>query len=210
MRDLNTTRRRVFVQENAVMVNGAVHLGSPKSHASRSVPYPAFVDHVLRACVVGKAPDAFLFGNGGAPLKLPNSKDGWFAAAVRRAMKEDPDFLRVTPHDLRHTAASLAISTEANVKAVQRMLGHASAAMTLDIYADPFDSDLDDVAGALGRARQDVYVLMEAGGISDPGGDHFLAGTNHECVGSHDRRDPGSRVCKPQRSGPLGARGAGD
>ncbi|MFJ2977664.1 tyrosine-type recombinase/integrase [Curtobacterium sp. NPDC087082] len=37
----------------------------------------------------------------------------------------------VTPHDLRHTAASLAISAGANVKAVQRMLGHSSAAMTL-------------------------------------------------------------------------------
>ncbi|NYE18061.1 site-specific integrase [Microbacterium immunditiarum] len=164
VRDLNLTRRRVFVQENAVMVNGTVHIGSPKSHASRSVPYPEFLDDVLRASAVRKAPDAFLFGTGGAPLKLPNSRDGWFAAAVRRAMKEDPLFQRVTPHDMRHTAASLAISAGANVKVVQRMLGHASAAMTLDIYADLFDEDLDDVAGALGRARQDVYVLTESAG----------------------------------------------
>ena len=34
----------------------------------------------------------------------------------------------------------------ANVKAVQRMLGHAKASMTLDVYADLFDDDLDDVA----------------------------------------------------------------
>jgi len=60
---------------------------------------------------------------------------------------------RVTPHDLRHTAASLAISAGANVKAVQRMLGHASAAMTLDTYADPFDDDLDNVASALEISR---------------------------------------------------------
>ncbi|KTR78865.1 hypothetical protein NS234_02320 [Microbacterium oxydans] len=56
---------------------------------------------------------------------------------------------RVAPQDVRHTAASRAISAGANVKAVQRMLGHASAAMTLDTYADPFDDDLDDVASAL-------------------------------------------------------------
>lgn len=31
----------------------------------------------------------------------------------------------LTPHEMRHTAASLAISAGANVKAVQRMLGHA-------------------------------------------------------------------------------------
>jgi integrase len=34
----------------------------------------------------------------------------------------------------------------ANPKVVQRMVGHASAAMTLDVYADLFDSDLDVVA----------------------------------------------------------------
>ncbi|TFC33798.1 integrase [Cryobacterium sp. MDB1-18-2] len=55
-------------------------------------------------------------------------------------------------HDLRHTAASLAVSVGANVKSVQRMLGHASAAMTLDIYADLFDADLYAVATLLNQA----------------------------------------------------------
>lgn len=63
---------------------------------------------------------------------------------------------RVTPHDLRHTAASLAVSAGANVKAVQRMLGHASAAMTLDTYSDLFDDDLDFASAALDRARAEV------------------------------------------------------
>ncbi|WP_235677696.1 tyrosine-type recombinase/integrase [Bifidobacterium longum] len=35
----------------------------------------------------------------------------------------------LTCHDLRHTAASIAISSGANVKAVQRMLGHKNAAI---------------------------------------------------------------------------------
>ena len=34
------------------------------------------------------------------------------------------------------------------------MLGHASAAMTLDTYADLLDDDLDNVAAALNRARE--------------------------------------------------------
>ena len=54
-----------------------------------------------------------------------------------------------TPHDLRHTAASLAIAAGANIKTVQRMLGHASAAMTLDVYAGLFGDDLDAVAALL-------------------------------------------------------------
>jgi integrase len=67
----------------------------------------------------------------------------------------------MTPHDLRHTAASLAVQAGANVKAVQRMLGHASAAMTLDVYADLFDDDLDRVAARLdeGLARSNVAQL---------------------------------------------------
>ena len=67
------------------MVNGAVHTGTPKTHASRSVPYPDFLEPALRAGLRGKAPDQLLFGEGDEHLRLPNSKDGWFAAAVRRA-----------------------------------------------------------------------------------------------------------------------------
>jgi integrase len=61
----------------------------------------------------------------------------------------DSNLNHLTPHELRHTAASLAVSAGANVKAVQRMLGHASAAMTLDVYSGLFDDDLDGVAERL-------------------------------------------------------------
>jgi site-specific recombinase XerD len=60
---------------------------------------------------------------------------------------------RVWTHELRHTAASLAVSAGANVKAVQRMLGHASAAMTLDVYAGLFDDDLDGLADRMDEAH---------------------------------------------------------
>ena len=46
----------------------------------------------------------------------------------------------------------LAVAAGANVKAVQQMLGHASAAMTLDVYAGLFADDLDEVADQLDRA----------------------------------------------------------
>ncbi len=71
----------------------------------------------------------------------------WFLTALTAAGLPRP-----TIHDLRHTAASLAVSVGANAKAVQRMLGHASAAMTLDTYADLFDDDLDAVVDRLNQA----------------------------------------------------------
>ena len=62
---------------------------------------------------------------------------------------------RLGYHDLRHTAASLAISAGANVKVIQRMLGHKSAKVTLDTYAALFPDDLDNVVGALSQQREE-------------------------------------------------------
>jgi integrase len=71
---------------------------------------------------------------------------------VTKCQKADDSFPTITPHDLRHSAASLAVSAGANVKAIQRMLGHARAPMALDVYADLFDDDLDGVADSLDAA----------------------------------------------------------
>ena len=57
------------------------------------------------------------------------------------------------PHALRHTAASLAIASGADVKVVQQMLGHKSATMTLDLYGHLFGDRLDVVADAMEAAR---------------------------------------------------------
>lgn len=51
----------------------------------------------------------------------------------------------------------------ANVKALQRMLGHKNASMTLDVYADLFDSDLMDVARLLDAAVQVETGVEECG-----------------------------------------------
>jgi hypothetical protein len=73
------------------------------------------------------------------------------------------DLGALTPHELRHTAASLAVASGASVKDVQRMLGHASAAMTLDVYAGLFEDNLDDLADRLdATARESADRLRTA------------------------------------------------
>jgi integrase len=119
------------------------------------------LDAVFERAFEGKPPDGLLFLGTDGELRrrtrTDGSSGGWFAGAVRRA-----GIPRVTPHDLRHTAASLAISSGANAKAVQRMLGHKSAAMTLDVYAALFEDDLDAVAVAMNDAA--VRALTPASG----------------------------------------------
>lgn len=154
VRSVDMLRRRVLVQANAVNVRGTIIPGTPKSHEARSVPFPMFLAEPLAKLCEGKTRDQLVFGSGDIYVPTPTPKDGWFYGARRRASEADAKFpTRLTLHDLRHTAASLAISAGANVKAVQRMLGHASAAMTLDTYADLFDDDLDAVAAALDEAK---------------------------------------------------------
>jgi integrase len=103
----------------------------------------------------GKQPDDLVFPSPkGDVLRNGNFRRRRFDAAVEALEVKYPELPKITPHSLRHTAASLAISSGATVLAVQRMLGHASAAMTLDVYSDLFDDDLDAVAEALdARAR---------------------------------------------------------
>ncbi|MCV7251630.1 site-specific integrase [Mycobacterium hackensackense] len=151
--DLDMLRKRALIHENAVQSGGDIHVGTPKAHKQRSVPLPEFLVEPLARQCEGKQRGDLLFGDG-KHLRRPHPVSGWFAKAVASS-----GLPRVTPHDLRHTAASLAVSAGANVKAVQRMLGHASAAMTLDLYADLFDDDLEAVASALDEARSEALEV---------------------------------------------------
>jgi integrase len=145
VRDVEFLRRRLSVSENAVQLSVSHAVGPTKGRKARSVPVPAFVLDELSVQCRGKALGELVFpGPDGGYLPRPKSSGGWFSAAVDRAKVQN-----ITPHDLRHTCASLAISAGVNVLALQRMLGHTSAKVTLDTYADLFDDDLDAVAVTL-------------------------------------------------------------
>ncbi|GAA4163824.1 tyrosine-type recombinase/integrase [Gryllotalpicola daejeonensis] len=161
VRDRDRARHRLNVVENAVYVNGRIVVGSPKTHERRSVPYPQFLDAALDEACADKNPDELIFddGRGGYQRTPTMTVNSWWDRALA-----DADLSPMTIHDLRHTAASLAISAGANVKAVQRMLGHASAAMTLDTYSDLFDDDLDAVATQLDHAADPSVGKMWATG----------------------------------------------
>jgi hypothetical protein len=104
--------------------------------------------HSLTDRGLAKAPGDLVFtAPEGGVLRNTNFRPRFFDPAAEKA-----GLPGLTPHELRHTAASLAVAAGANVKAVQQMLGHASAAMTLDVYAGLFADDLDQVADQLDRA----------------------------------------------------------
>lgn len=127
--DVDKRRRRARVRKS-------------KNGEARDVPVPASVLSMLD--LSRPATDPLFVSPSGSRVYVNNWRRRVFTPAARRA--------GVTPlrvHDLRHTAASLAIRSGADVKAVQTMLGHRSAAMTLDVYSHLWDQGLDDVAARM-------------------------------------------------------------
>ena len=159
VRSVDLNRRRLDVREQLTVARGRMVTSTPKSHARRSVPFPEVLTAAVARRTAGKDLDELVFtGPQGAALHGTNFRNRQFARAVAIARSSDLTFPKLVPHDLRHTAASLAIAAGANVKVVQRMLGHKSAAMTLDVYGDLFDDDLDSVANAL-NLRASAHIL---------------------------------------------------
>jgi integrase len=129
-------------------VNGHMVWSTPKTHQSRDVPIPRSLIDALVVQAASKKPGDVLFSSpNGEPIRLGNCWRRVWGPAVAAA-----GLTGLTPHDLRHTAASLAIASGASVKHVQRMLGHKDAVMTLNVYASLFEDDLDDVSDRLDAA----------------------------------------------------------
>lgn len=150
--DFGMLRRRVNVSRS-VTESGGLVCGTPRTWERRSVSFPAALADEMAALMIGKSRDDLVFTDlRGGVLRNSNWRARVFERALEACHKSDESFLSITAHDLRHTAASLPVSAGATVKAVQRMLRHAKASMTLDVYADLFDEDLDAVAVNLDAA----------------------------------------------------------
>lgn len=153
-----TTGLRISKSVTAVTGSGLVE-GPTKGKTNRTVPVPAFLAKLLATEIGDRPADALLF---------ESRRGGWLTPGELR-WAFDPAATAIgvkglTPHELRHTAASLAIATGANIKVVQRLLGHKTAALTLDRYGHLYSDDLDACAVALNAAAQGVTQRGLKGG----------------------------------------------
>ncbi len=148
--DLKARRIRVSRAVTYVRKAGIVE-GETKNHTSRTVPVPMFLARLLETEIAEKDGSALVFpsARNGGYLTLAQARYNFQKATVA---VDGCGGVRL--HDLRHTCASLAISAGANVKVVQKLLGHKSAVLTLDRYGHLFPDDLDAVADAFDDAAQ--------------------------------------------------------
>lgn len=151
---------RAHIVEAYVEDNGKLYLDTPKNHERRSVPIPRFLVEELKHYVEKRGDEELLFtAPQGGPLRARNFRQRFFAPAVTQA---GLGHLKVTPHKLRHTAASLAIASGADVNVVQTMLGHKSATLTLDTYGHLFPDRLDEVSKKMHKRRSKQLAKAKA------------------------------------------------
>jgi integrase len=150
-RDVDLDSLRLRVARSVTLVDGQFVIGSPKSSHGRTVSLPQFVADLLEP---GDTTALVFPDSGGGHMRGSNVRRRWWSRAVATAEL----FPRTVGgevtyefklHELRHTAASLAIQAGANVKALQNMLGHESAGLTLDRYGHLYGSDVEAVGVAM-------------------------------------------------------------
>ena len=160
--DVDVTARRIRVRRSVTYVTGKGLVEGPtKNHTARTVPVPTFVAQLLETEIADRDGSALLFesARGGGYLSLDEARYPW-----RKAVAAVDGCEGVRLHDLRHTCASLAISSGANVKIVQKLLGHKTAVLTLDRYGHLFLDDLDAVADAFDSAADGLRTV----GLCEP------------------------------------------
>ena len=151
--DVDFNRSRLEVRKAFSDVGGKLEEGLPKSGKTRSVGFPSHLQDNIARHTEHKDPlDRVFTTLEGYLLRKENFRDRVFSPAKTEASETlGTTFPPITFHDLRHTAASLAISSGANVKVLQRMLGHATADMTINSYGHLFESYVDSVAARMNQ-----------------------------------------------------------
>jgi integrase len=140
-------------------------------------------------------PDGFVFTRPDGRPYSPGYLTHRFARLVA-----DVGLPPIRLHDLRHGAATLALASGADLKAIQDMLGHASIVLTADTYT----SVLPEVAR---RTADGIARLIVQAGRYPPGSAEMHAQWSHDRAGTHqgpttalpaDRQNTDLRVCAGQ------------
>jgi len=141
--DLDAARSRLRVARD---VDEDGEFDATKTRKHRDVPIGGDVRTALIAAARGRDRTALLLpGPDGTPWRRNSWRSRWNTACASAGLAD------LVAHELRHTAVSLAIHAGANIKTIQRMVGHTSAAITLDTYGHLWEDELDGLPAAVER-----------------------------------------------------------
>jgi integrase len=153
-RNVDLDRGSIQIVESLVQIKGGLLFKSPKSDRTRPVSLPGFAIKELRQrrreqseqllrLGAHLGPDTLVCAQPGATPMAPNVLTNYFARAVKRLA------LPIHFHSLRHTHATQLLLAGVHPKVAQERLGHATVAMTLDIYSHVTEQLRDDAAAKI-------------------------------------------------------------
>lgn len=152
VKDIDLAARRLYVRRAAPEVEGRIVIGPPKTRAGiRTVPLPQVVVDIFARRIENRMQDdpAVTSPNG----KLLRSNNWRRHTHWNKALKKT-DLAPLTIHDLRHTYASLARKSGADLRYVQKTMGHSTPTVTANIYSDLYADELDQVATNLDQLHE--------------------------------------------------------
>ena len=149
--DVDLSTGKIHVRHNAPTIAGRIVEGTPKTAASlRTVQIVPQLREILERRTEGRASPALIFHaptNSASFLRIENMRrDTRWPELVSRLGLDG-----MTVHHLRHTFASLARASGADLTMVQKLMGHASITTTARVYADIFEEEYAEFANRFGH-----------------------------------------------------------
>lgn len=177
IKKVDLLRRTMVVDEQLTEVAGALRFGPPKTKAgTRRVTIPGMLTEILGphfASTPVKESGLAFPTTTGEPMRRSNfRRRKWIPALERLGWTDRHPLDGLTFHELRHTAAALAIAQGAHPLTIKERLGHSSITVTMDRYGHLFPAQDEALAESLdGVLRDSLQTHREkAAGVHDLGG----------------------------------------
>ena len=147
--DLNMQTGELKISRQVVLLNGKIHITEPKTKTSiRTIILPEDIVKML------------------ARYKETTNSKWMFPSPVKEDMPRNPSAVRkvlartlkkagckhIRFHDLRHTFATTALANGMDIKTLSAIIGHNSAATTLNIYTHITDEMQRNAAEKIGQS----------------------------------------------------------
>ena len=157
--DIDYDSNTIHIERNVIYTSASgLVVTTPKTANSvRTVPIPFSLAALLREWQKeqvrpnGSAliPTAFAFAVPERPFDppMPDTFTKWLSRFTK-----ERNLPNISPHDLRHSCASLLLMSGASVKDTQDFMGHADAETTLKYYVATTDERLAKAGNALADA----------------------------------------------------------